>query len=44
VTFRAEAAIALDQFGGAGAVLRYVIADEPSEERSAAQAEDEDRK
>jgi hypothetical protein len=43
VTFRAEAAIALDQFGGAGAVLRYVIGDEPTEKKSAAQAEDKDR-
>jgi hypothetical protein len=41
---RSHAAIALDQFGGVGAVLRYVFGDEPTEEVSAAQAQDEDRK
>lgn len=40
---RSDAAIALDQFGGVGAVLRYIIGDEPTEEESAAQAQDEDR-
>jgi hypothetical protein len=40
---RSDAAIELDQFGGVGAVLRYVIGDEPTEAESAAQAEDEDR-
>jgi peptide subunit release factor 1 (eRF1) len=41
---RSEPAIALDQFGGVGAVLRYVVGDEPTEEESAAQAQDEDRR
>jgi peptide chain release factor subunit 1 len=40
---RSDAAIALDRLGGVGAVLRYVVGDEPSEEESAAQAQDEDR-
>lgn len=40
---RSDAAVALDRFGGVGAVLRYVIGDEPSEEESAAQAQDDDR-
>lgn len=41
---RSDAATALDEFGGVGAILRYVIGDEPTEEESAAQAQDEDRK
>ena len=38
-----EAARALDEHGGVAAVLRYVMGDEPSEEESAAQAQNEDR-
>jgi peptide subunit release factor 1 (eRF1) len=41
---RSDAAIALDAVGGVGAVLRYVIGDEPTEEESAAQAQDDDRR
>jgi hypothetical protein len=40
---RSRAAIALDAFGGVGAVLRYAVGDEPSEEESSAQARDDDR-
>ena len=40
---RSDAAVALDAHGGVGAILRYVIGDEPSEEESAAQAQDRNR-
>jgi hypothetical protein len=40
---RSKAARQLDEFGGVGAVLRYVIGDEPSEEESAAQEQDQNR-
>lgn len=40
---RSDAAIALDKHDGVGAILRYVIGDEPSEEESAAQAQDRDK-
>ena len=40
---RSNAAIELDEHDGVGAILRYVIGDEPSEEESAAQAQDRDK-
>jgi len=39
---RSEAVIELDTLGGVGVVLRFGAGDEPTEEASAAQAQDRD--